>query len=168
MAIIQRIYTDGACSGNPGPGGWATVLYTAEGPAQELGGRAAQTTNNRMEMQAAIAGLTWLRDRGQRDAVTVYTDSEYVLKGITQWIAGWKRRGWVNAAKKPVLNRDLWELLDTLTLDLNQTLDRPLRWIYVRGHSGDPGNERCNTIARSFAAGRPIPLKSLDGSTPPG
>ena len=123
MAIIQRIYTDGACSGNPGPGGWGTVLYSLEGDAHELGGRAAQTTNNRMEMQAAIAGLTWLRDRGQRDGVTVYTDSEYVLKGITQWIAGWKRRGWVNSAKKPVLNRDLWEVLDTLTLDLNQTLE---------------------------------------------
>lgn len=168
MAIIQRIYTDGACSGNPGPGGWATVLYTAAGPAHELGGRAAQTTNNRMEMQAAIAGLTWLRDRGQRDGVTVYTDSEYVLKGITQWIAGWKRRGWVNSAKKPVLNRDLWEVLDTLTLDLNQHLDQPLRWVYVRGHSGDPGNERCDAIARSFAAGRPIPLKTLDCSTHPG
>jgi ribonuclease HI len=168
MSIIQRIYTDGACSGNPGPGGWGTVLYTAAGLAHELGGRAAQTTNNRMEMQAAISGLTWLRDRGQRDAVTVYTDSEYVLKGITQWIAGWKRRGWVNSAKKPVLNRDLWEVLDALTIDLNQTLDRPLRWIYVRGHSGDPGNERCDTIARAFAAGRPISLNSLDCSSSPG
>ncbi|MEB3252201.1 MAG: ribonuclease HI [Cyanobacteriota bacterium] len=168
MAIIQRIYTDGACSGNPGPGGWGTVLYTAAGPAHELGGRAAQTTNNRMEMQAAIAGLTWLQDRGQRDMVTVYTDSEYVLKGITQWIAGWKRRGWVNSAKKPVLNRDLWEVLDALTIDLNRSLERPLGWIYVRGHSGDPGNERCDTIARAFAAGRPIPLKTLDCSSPPG
>ncbi|NJL47040.1 MAG: ribonuclease HI, partial [Leptolyngbyaceae cyanobacterium SM2_5_2] len=103
-----------------------------------------------------------LRDNGQTKQVTVYTDSEYVLKGITQWIAGWKRRGWVNSAKKPVLNRDLWEVLDALTTDLNQTLDRPLQWVYVRGHSGNPGNERCDVIARAFAAGRSISLKTVN------
>lgn len=158
MAIIQRIYTDGACSGNPGPGGWGTVLYLVDGGVHEIGGGESPTTNNRMEMQAAIAGLTLLRDSGQTEAVTIHTDSEYVLKGITQWIAGWKRRGWVNSAKKPVLNRDLWEALDSVTTEVNQTLDRPLQWIYVRGHSGDPGNERCDTIARAYAAKRAIAL----------
>jgi ribonuclease HI len=162
MAIIERIYTDGACSGNPGPGGWGTVLYLADGGVHEIGGGAAQTTNNRMEMQAAIAGLTLLRDSGQTDPVTLHTDSEYVLKGITQWIAGWKRRGWVNSAKKPVLNRDLWEVMDALAIEVNQTLDRPLKWVYVRGHSGDPGNERCDTIARAFAAKRSIALTTAD------
>ncbi len=158
MAIIQRIYTDGACSGNPGPGGWGTVLYLVDGGVHEIGGGESPTTNNRMEMQAAIAGLTLLRDSGQTEPVTIHTDSEYVLKGITQWIAGWKRRGWVNSAKKPVLNRDLWEALDSVTTEVNQTLDRPLQWIYVRGHSGDPGNERCDTIARAYAAKRAIAL----------
>lgn len=158
MAIIQRIYTDGACSGNPGPGGWGTVLYLVDGGVHEIGGGESPTTNNRMEMQAAIAGLTLLRDSGQTEPVTIHTDSEYVLKGITQWIAGWKRRGWVNSAKKPVLNRDLWEALDSITTEVNQTLDRPLQWIYVRGHSGDPGNERCDTIARAYAAKRAIAL----------
>ncbi|MBE9136339.1 ribonuclease HI [Nodosilinea sp. LEGE 07088] len=158
MAIIQQIYTDGACSGNPGPGGWGTVLYLADGNVHEIGGGEAQTTNNRMEMQAAIAGLTLLRDSGQTKTLSLHTDSEYVLKGITQWIAGWKRRGWVNSAKKPVLNRDLWEVLDQVTTDVNKTLDRPLQWVYVRGHSGDPGNERCDTIARAFAAQRSIAL----------
>ena len=161
MAVVEKIYTDGACSGNPGPGGWGTVLYLADGSIHEMGGGARQTTNNRMEMQAAIAGLTWLRDSGQTQPLAIYTDSEYVLKGITQWIAGWKRRGWVNSAKKPVLNRDLWEQLDQLTTEVNQTLDRPLQWVYVRGHSGNVGNERCDTIARAFAANRPIDLTTL-------
>lgn len=161
MAVVEKIYTDGACSGNPGPGGWGTVLYFADGGIHEMGGGARQTTNNRMEMQAAIAGLTWLRDSGQTQAVAIYTDSEYVLKGITQWIAGWKRRGWVNSAKKPVLNRDLWEQLDQVTTDVNQALDKPLQWVYVRGHSGNVGNERCDTIARAFATNRPIELTTL-------
>jgi len=158
MAIIERIYTDGACSGNPGPGGWGTLFYLTDGGVHEIGGGEAPTTNNRMEMQAAIAGLTLLRDSGQPAPVTLHTDSEYVIKGITQWIAGWKRRGWVNSAKKPVLNRDLWEVMDGLTTEVNQTLDRPLKWEHVRGHSGDPGNERCDTIARAFAAKRSIEL----------
>ena len=158
MAIIERIYTDGACSGNPGPGGWGTLFYLTDGGVHEIGGGEAPTTNNRMEMQAAIAGLTLLRDSAQPAPVTLHTDSEYVIKGITQWIAGWKRRGWVNSAKKPVLNRDLWEVMDGLATEVNQTLDRPLKWEHVRGHSGDPGNERCDTIARAFAAKRSIEL----------
>lgn len=161
MAVVEKIYTDGACSGNPGPGGWGTVLYFVDGSIHEMGGGSRQTTNNRMEMQAAIAGLTWLRDSGQTAPTAIYTDSEYVLKGITQWIAGWKRRGWVNSAKKPVLNRDLWEQLDQVTTEVNKTLDKPLQWVYVRGHSGNAGNERCDTIARAFAANRPIDLTTI-------
>lgn len=157
---IQRIYTDGACSGNPGPGGWGTLICFENGEVHELGGGEAQTTNNRMEMKAAIAGLEFLLTSGQSAPVSLHTDSEYVLKGITQWIKGWKQRGWQNSAKKPVLNRDLWEVLDQLTIQANQQLDRPLAWIYVRGHAGDPGNERCDAIARSFAAGRPLKLQA--------
>lgn len=160
-SIIKKIYTDGACSGNPGPGGWGTVLYFDGGGVHELGGGDPQTTNNRMEMMAAIAGLEFLLGHSQTTPVSIHTDSEYVLKGITQWIAGWKRRGWKNAAKKPVLNRDLWERLDSLANQVNQTLEKPLTWIYVRGHSGDVGNERCDVIARAFATKQPIDLRHL-------
>lgn len=158
-SLITRIYTDGACSGNPGPGGWGTVIYFQNDDIHELGGGAAQTTNNRMEMQAAIAGLEFLLTTAQTAPVSLHTDSEYVLKGITQWISGWKRRGWKNSAKKPVLNRDLWEVLDGLHQKANQQLEKPVSWIYVRGHSGDVGNERCDTIARAFAAGQAIHLQ---------
>ena len=99
---IKASYTDGACSGNPGPGGWGVVLYLADGSVHELGGAAPQTTNNRMEMQAAIAGLQTLVALGQTTPVELLTDSEYVKKGITQWISGWKRRGWQTSAKKTV------------------------------------------------------------------
>lgn len=158
--LIQHIYTDGACSGNPGPGGWGTVIYFNDGSIRELGGGNAQTTNNRMEMQAAISGLDFLLSTPQIEPVMLHTDSEYVLKGITEWIHGWKRRGWKNAAKKPVLNRDLWEILDGLNHRATQQLEKPIQWIYVRGHSGDAGNERCDEIARAFATGQPIQLQS--------
>lgn len=158
--LIQHIYTDGACSGNPGPGGWGTVIYFNDGSIRELGGGNAQTTNNRMEMQAAISGLDFLLSTPQTEPVILHTDSEYVLKGITEWIHGWKRRGWKNAAKKPVLNRDLWEMLDGLNHRATQQLEKPIQWIYVRGHSGDAGNERCDAIARAFATGQPIQLQS--------
>ena len=158
LPVITHIYTDGACSGNPGPGGWGTVIYFADGTRYELGGRDAQTTNNRMEMLAAIEGLKYLLDSQQTAAVSLYTDSQYVLKGITEWIAGWKKRGWKNAAKKPVLNRDLWEEMDALQISVNQRLERPLTWVYVRGHTGDEGNERCDTIARAFSLSQPIQL----------
>jgi ribonuclease HI len=150
---IERIYTDGACSGNPGPGGWGVLILREDGQRLELGDRDRQTTNNRMEMQAAIAGLTHLRREQGQDAgpVTLYTDSQYVIKGITEWVRGWKRKGWMTAAGKPVLNRDLWEELDRLN-------GPGIRWQYVRGHAGDPGNERCDAIARGFATGRPPTL----------
>ncbi len=158
LPIIKAIYTDGACSGNPGPGGWGTVLYFADGSVHEIGGGAAQTTNNRMEMQAAIAGLHLFVASGQTEPVELLTDSEYVKKGITEWITGWKRRGWKNAAKKPVLNQDLWRRLDEVNQAAAEQTKMPVKWTYVRGHAGNVGNERCDTIARAFATGQSISL----------
>ena len=149
QSLIKKIYTDGACSGNPGPGGWGTVVYFEDGAAHELGGAAAQTTNNRMEIQAAIAALDYLLDSGQTEPVTLYTDSEYVKNGITKWVSGWKRKGWKTASGAAVLNQDLWETLDRL----NQKVAKQttLQWQHVRGHSGDVGNDRCDVIARGFS-----------------
>ena len=154
-AQVTEIYTDGACSGNPGPGGWGTRIEFNNGQVHELGDSEANSTNNRMEMQAAIAALEYLRDwqkqSGQSDTIILHTDSQYVIKGITQWIKGWKRKGWKNAQGKPVLNQDLWQTMDKLNgLDV--------RWQYVRGHAGNAGNERCDQIARGFSLGRPPKL----------
>lgn len=158
LPIIQSIYTDGACSGNPGPGGWGTVLYLAGDVVHEMGGSAAQTTNNRMEMQAAIAGLQLLVASQQTTPIELFTDSEYVKKGITEWIAGWKRRGWKNSAKKPVLNRDLWQQLDEVNQAAARQTGAPVTWTYVRGHAGNVGNERCDAIARAFSLKQSIIL----------
>jgi ribonuclease HI len=146
---IERIYTDGACSGNPGAGGWGVVVYLSDGTVHELGGHDAQTTNNRMELQAAIAALHLLLDIQQSTPVTLYTDSEYVKKGITQWISGWKKKNWKTSTGKAVVNLDLWKQLDELNTSLKKQL--PLTWEYVRGHAGDEGNERSDTIARAFS-----------------
>ncbi|NJO43145.1 MAG: ribonuclease HI [Cyanobacteria bacterium CRU_2_1] len=160
---IQRIYTDGACSGNPGPGGWGTVIYFTDGSVHELGGAATQTTNNRMELQAAIVALEYLLNSEQTQPVTLYTDSEYVKNGITQWVKSWKKKGWKTSTGKAVLNQDLWETLD----DLNQQVAKQvasLEWSYVRGHSGDVGNDRCDTIARAFALGQTPTLHQFSAS----
>lgn len=133
------IYTDGACTGNPGPGGWG-VLIIKDGREIELNGGAGATTNNQMELMAAIEGL---RATADEPAVTIYTDSQYVKNGITSWITGWKRNGWKTAAKKPVKNRDLWEALDAAVTG------RDVAWRWVRGHDGDPGNERADALARA-------------------
>lgn len=154
---IQKIYTDGACSGNPGPGGWGTVVYFSDGAVQELGGGEAQTTNNRMELQAAIAALGFLLEHPQPEPIALYTDSEYVKNGVTKWVKGWKRKGWKTATGKPVLNQDLWETLDALNQQADQAIG--LEWRYVRGHSGDVGNDRCDEIARGFAQGRSPQLR---------
>ncbi len=131
------IYADGACRGNPGPGGWGAWLRS--GPHEkELFGGEPMTTNNRMELTAVIEALAVLKERR---AVTVYTDSVYVKDGITKWIHGWKARGWLTADKKPVKNVELWQRLDTL----NQGHD--VQWKWVKGHSGDPGNERADGLA---------------------
>ncbi|MEG4984252.1 ribonuclease HI [Microcoleus sp. BR0-C5] len=141
---IKSLYTDGACSGNPGPGGWGAVVCFADGKCHELGGADPQTTNNRMEMQAAVAALEFFANSGQTEPVTVYTDSEYVKNGITKWIQGWKNKGWKTSTGKDVVNQDLWHLLDKLN-------SRQIQWEHVRGHSGDFYNDRCDEIARSFS-----------------
>lgn len=156
---IQSIYTDGACTGNPGPGGWGVVVYYSDGSIYESGGDAAQTTNNRMEMQAAIAALEIWDDANQTEPVTLHTDSEYLINGITKWVKGWKKKGWKTAQGKPVLNQDLWETLDQLNTPL-------LKWQYVRGHAGNIGNERCDAIARAFANGKSPSLQQLLSATP--
>jgi ribonuclease HI len=153
---ILEMYTDGACSGNPGPGGWGTLIQFANGQVHELGAADPATTNNRMELQAAIAALQYWQDytqnHPQKPAVDLYTDSEYVKNGITQWINGWKKRGWKNAQGKPVANQDLWQKLDALN-------SPKVNWKYVRGHAGNPGNERCDTIAQAFSKGYPPQLR---------
>ena len=138
MNAVQ-IYTDGACKGNPGPGGWG-VLLLSSGTEKELYGGEAATTNNRMELMAVIEALTALK---RPCIVTLYLDSEYVRKGITEWISGWKARGWRTAAKQPVKNVDLWQRLDALVSGGGHQID----WRWVKGHSGDPGNERADQLA---------------------
>ncbi|MEM6302802.1 MAG: ribonuclease HI [Pseudomonadota bacterium] len=131
------LYTDGACRGNPGPGGWGAILNFA-GREKELFGGENPTTNNRMELTAAIEGLTALAEPCQ---VELFTDSTYVMKGITEWLASWKKRGWKTAAKKPVANADLWQLLE------QQNARHQVQWRWVKGHSGNPGNERADLLA---------------------
>lgn len=132
-----EIFCDGACSGNPGPGGFGCILRSGD-REKELSGADPDTTNNRMELTAVIEALASLK---RRCAVTVYTDSEYVKNGITSWIHNWKARGWKTADRKPVKNVELWQRLDTL----NAAHD--VRWRWVRGHAGDPGNERADALA---------------------
>lgn len=148
------IFTDGACSGNPGPGGWGAIVLNADGEVRELGGRQADTTNNRMELSAAIAALG-VGAPHKPESLNLYADSSYVILGITKWLAGWKRKGWMSSTGTPVLNRDLWEKLDELVSKIGAGR---IHWHYVRGHSGSPGNERCDAIAVSFAQGRPLAL----------
>lgn len=140
-------FTDGACSGNPGPGGWGVVLQAREGEAvlreRELSGGERLTTNNRMELSAAIAALEAL-DRPS--ALTVVTDSAYVKGGITEWLPGWKRRGWRTAAGLPVKNDDLWRRLE------EAAGRHTVRWAWVKGHAGHPGNERADALARAGMA----------------
>ncbi len=135
---IVEIWTDGACSGNPGPGGWGAVLRY-RGHEQELSGGVAETTNNRMELQAAIEALRRLK---RPCRVRLYTDSTYVRDGIMKWLPGWKARGWRTAAKKPVKNAELWRELDA------ETTRHDIEWVWVRGHAGDEGNERADALAR--------------------
>ena len=157
---IQSIYTDGACTGNPGPGGWGVVVYFADGSVHELGGRSAQTTNNRMEMTAAIAALEFLADSAQQEFITLYTDSQYLINGVTKWVKGWKKKGWKTAEGKSVLNQELWETLDRLN-------SKQIKWQYVRGHAGNIGNERTDAIARAFANGKTPYLQQSSAQTHP-
>jgi ribonuclease HI len=133
------IYTDGACSGNPGPGGWGAVLKSGS-HEKEIWGSEPQTTNNRMEILAVIRALEQLKGRGM--TVKVHTDSQYVQKGISEWIYGWKARGWVTSGKTPVKNADLWRLLDEIAAR------HTVPWLWIRGHTGHPDNERADALAR--------------------
>lgn len=147
------VFSDGAAKGNPGPGGWGAIVVTPDGQVTELGGGEAHTTNNRMELTAAIAGLSQVKKL--EGPVDVYTDSTYVIRGIRDWIHTWRRRNWTTTEGTPVLNRELWQQLDALVAA------RPrgtITWHYVRGHAGIPGNERVDTIADSFARGVPVAL----------
>ena len=138
-AEMVEIYTDGACRGNPGPGGWGALLML-KGRVREISGAEAATTNNRMELLAVIHALRALK-RSVR--ARIYTDSQYVRLGITEWLSGWKARGWRTAGRKPVKNQDLWQQLDELAAS------HELEWHWVKGHSGVPGNERCDQLANS-------------------
>ena len=142
MNDTVEIYTDGACKGNPGPGGWGVwMLYN--GKEKTMHGGEVLTTNNRMEMMAVIKALQALK---RPCSVKLYTDSSYVLKGITEWIVGWKARGWRTADKKPVKNDDLWKMLDALASQ------HKIEWIWVRGHNGNDGNERADSLANEGVA----------------
>ena len=138
------IYTDGGCSGNPGPGGWGCVILDGENDTRLSGGE-AHTTNNRMELQAAISALDAVvkNTEWRNKKVCVYSDSQYVKNGITSWIKNWKKNGWRTAAKKPVLNKELWEQLDTLYNQLN------IEWKWVKGHAGITYNEVCDQLCQS-------------------
>ncbi|MCB9229751.1 MAG: ribonuclease HI [Deltaproteobacteria bacterium] len=145
------IYTDGACKGNPGPGGWGLILVSPDGQIRERGQHVPDTTNNRMEMQAVLEGLRLAK--GQSAPVVILTDSSYLINGMTRWVHGWVRNNWITSAGQPVLNQDLWKQLT----ETAQKMD--LRYIHVRGHAGIAGNERADTIASSFAEGvAPTPL----------
>jgi ribonuclease HI len=137
-AAVVEVFTDGACSGNPGPGGWA-VLLRYKGVEKELSGGEVLTTNNRMELMAAIAALEALK---RQTSVRLSTDSAYVRNGITQWLPRWKANGWRTADKKPVKNQDLWERLD------RALRDHQIEWCWVKGHAGHPENERVDELAR--------------------
>jgi ribonuclease HI len=149
MAIT--IFTDGSSRGNPGPGGWA-VIVRSEKEVAELGGREGHTTNNRMEISAALNALMYVRAEKMNDSIIIQTDSKYLISGITQWVSGWQRNGWKTAAKKDVENRDLWEALYKAVSGLK------IEWKYVKGHAGHPGNERCDEIATAYADNRDADL----------
>lgn len=147
------VFTDGAAKGNPGPGGWGAIIATPAGHVTELGGQALVTTNNRMELTGAIAALAHLEQVS--GSVEVYTDSTYVIQGITQWIFGWRKKGWRTAEGSEVLNRQYWEQLSALVAGRGAG---QIRWHYVRGHSGIPGNERVDAIADTLARNGSVTL----------
>lgn len=144
------IYGDGACSGNPGPGGWGSIVITHNW-VTELAGSEDSTTNNRMEISAILNALSWCLGNAakvQPDEILIFTDSVYLIRGITQWIFGWKRRGWKTAENGEVSNQELWQDLDRVIFSLKKKFPEvELNWNFVKGHAGDPGNERCDVIA---------------------
>ena len=167
------IYTDGACSGNPGPGGWGAVILDSENQVQELGGGDFATTNNRMEMTGALEALKFISkiNSPEEIKITIYTDSTYLIRGITQWAWGWRKNNWKTSAGNEVSNRDIWE---DLTAVLGRLKGSKVSWLYVRGHKGTPGNERCDEIAVAYSKGKkfsffrgPSSEYDLDITSPP-
>ncbi|MEZ0391760.1 MAG: RNase H family protein [Pseudobdellovibrionaceae bacterium] len=148
------IFSDGACSGNPGPGGWGAIIASPQGDVLEIGGRKDHTTNNEMELMAAIEALKKVRKTAL--PVFFYTDSTYVIRGITQWVWGWMKRDWKTAEGNDVSNQALWKELSRLCMDRKST--GPVQWLYSRGHVGTPGNERCDEIAVAFSQGKWVEL----------
>lgn len=146
MEKLVEIYTDGSSLGNPGPGGWGIVVVLGDTIIKELGGGDKDTTNNKMELMGAIKALKYILE-GDFSKCTIYTDSAYVLGGITSWIRGWEKNGWITANKKPVLNQELWRELDSL----NRKLDGKVFWMKVKGHSGHIYNDRADEIATTNA-----------------
>jgi len=143
-----KIYTDGSSLGNPGPGGWGFVVVSDDQILEELGGGEKETTNNRMELTAAIKALEYVNEKNKFKKVVIYTDSAYVLGGITSWVNTWQKNGWRTANKKPVLNQDLWQRLS----DLNEKLGGKISWQKVKGHSGHIYNDKADEIATTKAA----------------
>jgi ribonuclease HI len=143
------VYTDGACSGNPGPGGWAAIIAFSSKVVIEAGGHEEATTNNRMEMRAAVESLRLLEE--EPCSITLFTDSIYLINGCTKWLYSWKKKGWKTAAGEAVANQDLWEELDELIQERKEKDLGPIFWSYVKGHDGNPGNERADEIAVSFS-----------------
>ncbi len=147
--------TDGACSGNPGPGGWGVLMRYEDGSIEEFGGHEPSTTNNRMELQAALALLERLQELPRHPDLIIRSDSKYLINGFSLWLDGWKRKNWRTASGKPVLNQDLWQALDNFRMvDVSFT--------YVKGHSGDPDNDRVDQIAVGFSKRIPPTLKTLE------
>lgn len=142
-----EIYTDGSSLGNPGKGGWGTVVVSGEKIIEELGGFDKDTTNNRMELQAAIEALKYINKNHKKDSVTIYADSAYVLGGVTNWIFGWEKNGWKTSNKKPVLNQELWKEL----ISLVRSFGGSITWQKVKGHSGHLYNDRADEIATTCA-----------------
>jgi ribonuclease HI len=140
---LIEIYTDGGCSGNPGPGGWAYVIIRDEVLISEKWGAEMQTTNNRMELQAVISALEFLSKEDIGDEkISIYTDSQYVQKGITLWLADWEKRGWKTSDKKPVKSKELWQRLEALARHFH------INWVWIKGHAGNKYNERCDGLTR--------------------
>ena len=151
-AQFVEVYTDGACSGNPGPGGWGAILRWGDHEKEIWGGDGGQTTNNRMELMAAISALELL---SRPVTVRLHTDSSYLRNGILSWLPNWKRNGWKTSEKKPVKNADLWQRLEAAVSD------HQIEWIWVKGHAGDPGNERADALAnRGMSEARGVPLRA--------
>lgn len=150
------VYCDGACTGNPGPGGWGAIVLTPDLKVRELGGGDRATTNNRMELTGAIRALEFLAK--DKFPVLLFTDSTYVIRGITQWVFGWQKKGWIAATGSEVANKDLWQRLVAVTASRGK--EGKITWRYVRGHTGNPGNERCDEIAVAHSLGRTVELYS--------